>query len=289
MEMQMSNVIQNRYDIVYFFDVKNGNPNGDPDGGNMPRTHAESNLGIVTDVCQKRKLRNYVLQAMQDKPGYDIYVAENSILSEQNARAFEKLGINPSKKNASEKGDELRKAMCELFWDVRTFGAVMVGNESFNLKKLQGPVQTTFAESLFEIVPEHVTISRMAKTNKDEDGDANQTFGNKYIVPYALYQSHIFINPKLAEKTGFSEDDLEVLFDGLKNMFDLDRSSSRGLMSCRGIKVFKHDNKLGRASAGNLFDRVRVDCSKVTPTSFNDYTIAVDDVDLPKGVSYIDM
>lgn len=276
--------IQNRYEFVYFFDVTNGNPNGDPDAGNMPRLDPESSRGLVTDVCLKRKIRNYIEITEENQVGYEIYVKEKSILNLQNKKAYDALGIkSESKKLPKEeaKARELTQWMCNNFFDVRTFGAVMT--TEVNSGQVRGPVQLAFAQSLDPIIPLEISITRMAVTSEKEsekqDG-GNRTMGRKHIVPYGLYRAHGFISAKLAEKTGFSEKDLEKLWLSLANMFEHDRSAARGEMSARKLIVFKHSDVLGNQPAHKLFERVkvqRVHGDKGSPAhSFEDYQIQIE-------------
>lgn len=275
--------IQNRYEFVLFFDVTNGNPNGDPDAGNMPRLDPESSCGLVTDVCLKRKIRNYIEITQEGQAGYEIYVKEKSILNLQNKKAYDALGIkSESKKLPKEeaKARQLTQWMCNNFFDVRTFGAVMT--TEVNSGQVRGPVQLAFAQSIDPIVPLEVTITRMAVTSEKEsekqDG-GNRTMGRKHIVPYGLYRVHGFISAKLAEKTGFSETDLEKLWQSLANMFEHDRSAARGEMSARKLIIFKHSDALGNQPAHKLFERVsveRVQGESGSPAnSFADYRIQV--------------
>ena len=273
----MSKIVQNRYEAVLFCSVKNGNPNGDPDAGNKPRVNPENDKGIITDVCLKRKVRNYVTVAKENEKGYDLYIEEGSVLTEQNTKAYEEMSIPVSKKIDEKTVIELQNTMCNMFYDIRTFGAVMVG--SVNLNKLQGPLQMTFAESLDIVEPVQITVTRCAKTNKKDDED-NKTMGNKWYIPYALYRTHIFVNPKLAEKTGFTEDDLDLFWKSLINMFDFDRSAARGEMTTQGLKVFKHYNKLGVYPSHKQLERVTTD---------ENYNINVNLENLPEGIEYIDM
>lgn len=275
--------IQNRYEFVYFFDVTNGNPNGDPDAGNMPRLDPESSRGLVTDVCLKRKIRNYIEITEENQPGYDIYVKEKSILNLQNKKAYDALGIKPESKKLPKdeaKARELTQWMCANFFDVRTFGAVMT--TEVNSGQVRGSVQIAFAQSIDPIIPLEVSITRMAVTSEKEsekqDG-GNRTMGRKYIVPYGLYRAHGFISAKLAEKTGFSDADVEKTWQALSNMFEHDRSAARGEMTARKLIVFKHTDALGNQAAHQLFDRVkviRVQGESGSPAqSFNDYQINV--------------
>ena len=272
--------IQNRYEFVYFFDVTNGNPNGDPDAGNMPRLDPESSKGLVTDVCLKRKIRNFIEVTCENAPGYEIYVKEKSVLNLQNKRAYEAIGIEPNTKDKKLPKDEAKARaitawMCNNFFDIRSFGAVMT--TEVNSGQVRGPVQLAFAQSLAPIVPLEVSITRMAVTN-EKDLEKERTMGRKY-VPYALYRVHGFISANLAAKTGFSDDDLAKLWQALTLMFEHDRSAARGEMAARKLIVFKHDSALGSQPAHKLFDAVkveRVNGESGTPASgFGDYKISV--------------
>ena len=273
--------IQNRYEFVYFFDVTNGNPNGDPDAGNMPRLDPESSKGLVTDVCLKRKIRNFIEVTCENAPGYEIYVKEKSVLNLQNKRAYEAIGIEPNTKDKKLPKDEAKARaitawMCNNFFDIRSFGAVMT--TEVNSGQVRGPVQLAFAQSLDPIVPLEVSITRMAVTN-EKDLDKERTMGRKHIVPYALYRMHGFISANLAAKTGFSDDDLAKLWQALTLMFEHVRSAARGEMAARKLIVFKHDSALGSQPAHKLFDAVkveRVNGESGTPASgFGDYKISV--------------
>jgi len=273
--------IQNRYEFVYFFDVTNGNPNGDPDAGNMPRLDPESSKGLVTDVCLKLKIRNFIEVTCENAPGYEIYVKEKSVLNLQNKRAYEAIGIEPNTKDKKLPKDEAKARaitawMCNNFFDIRSFGAVMT--TEVNSGQVRGPVQLAFAQSLAPIVPLEVSITRMAVTN-EKDLDKERTMGRKHIVPYALYRMHGFISANLAAKTGFSDDDLAKLWQALTLMFEHDRSAARGEMAARKLIVFKHDSALGSQPAHKLFDAVkveRVNGESGTPASgFGDYKISV--------------
>lgn len=317
-------VIAHRYDFVLLFDVVNGNPNGDPDAGNLPRLDPETNRGLVSDVSLKRKIRNYVELARSDDPGHAIYVREGAILNEEHRRAYAAVRPDDDKVAKAEKlnpksddeAAQLTKWMCGNFFDIRTFGAVM--GTGINCGQLRGPVQLSFATSAEPIVPLEVSITRMAATTAKEkkarrdgeggDGDAaderhdNRTMGRKHIVPYGLYRAHGFISAKLAIRTGFSEDDLATLFEALGTMFEHDRSAARGEMTSRRLIVFKHDNPLGNAKAHDLFDRVRVRRmidGEVHPIDgrlnnypparrYADYDVEVDRSDLPDGVEILE-
>jgi CRISPR-associated protein Csd2 len=284
----MSDPIKNRYEFVLLFDVKNGNPNGDPDGGNLPRIDPETGHGITTDVCLKRKIRNYVELVKKDQTPYNIYVQEKAVLTEQRLPAYEAVA---EEKDKSVKNSKARDWMCKNFFDVRTFGAVMSVKEN-NCGQVRGPVQLAFAQSIDPIVPLEATITRMAvETRKEadsQDGD-NRTMGRKTYVPYGLYRVHGFISAPLAKQTGFSEDDLELFWKALINMFDHDRSAARGEMNAQKLVVFKHDSELGNAPAQKLFDLVSVEknCGDMPPRSFGNYTVTVGTA--PAGVELIEM
>lgn len=287
------NPITNRYEFVFLFDVANGNPNGDPDAGNLPRIDPETNQGLVTDVCLKRKLRNYVSLEKENNPGYAIYMQEKAVLNNQHKKAYEALSIEPVDNKLPKeeaKAKELTQWMCKNFFDVRTFGAVMT--TKVNSGQVRGPVQFAFASSIDPVVPMEVSITRMAVTTEAEaekqSGD-NRTMGRKHIIPYGLYRAHGFISAKLAERTGFSDEDLDLVWRSLINMFEHDRSAARGEMSARKLIVFKHDHPMGNAPAHLLFDAVkvkRVEGEEDTPArSFSDYEVSVDSESLPQGVS----
>lgn len=277
--------IQNRYEFVYLFDVTNGNPNGDPDAGNMPRLDPDSSRGLVTDVCLKRKIRNFIELTAGDAAGYDIYVKEKSVLNLQNKKAYEALSITSDSKKLPKdetKAREVTAWMCKNFFDVRTFGAVMT--TEVNCGQVRGPVQLAFAKSEDPIIPLEISITRMAVTTEKEaeaqSGD-NRTMGRKHIVPYGLYRAHGFISANLAQKTtGFSDDDLDKLWQALEHMFEHDRSAARGEMVARHLVVFKHATALGNAPAHELFERVTVDRvsgEKGSPAqAFSDYAVKLD-------------
>lgn len=286
--------IQNRYEFVCFFDVTNGNPNGDPDAGNMPRLDPESSKGLVTDVCLKRKIRNFIELTEENTQGYDIYVKEKSVLNLQNKKAYDALDIKPIDKKLPKEAEKARAItdwMCANFFDVRTFGAVMT--TGVNSGQVRGPVQLAFAKSIDPIIPLEISITRMAVTTEkeaeDQQGD-NRTMGRKHIVPYGLYRVHGFISAKLAEKTGFSDKDLEKLWQALEMMFEHDHSAARGEMVVRKLIAFKHKDALGNMPSHKLFERVTVDRIQGehgTPaSSFADYEIKMDAAGLEeKGVS----
>lgn len=281
--------MNNRYDFIYLFDVKNGNPNGDPDAGNAPRVDPETGHGLVTDVCLKRKIRNYIcqVQVSEDgtpRQGYDIYVKEKAILNDQHERAYTALGLDKGEKDSkvrSENENKARAWMCQTFFDIRMFGAVM--STGVNCGQVRGPVQLTFGESQSPIFHISNSITRMAVTTEreaQEQKGGNRTMGNKELIPYGLYRTHGFINPALAGQTGFHEQDLELLWSSLENMFELDRSASRGEMGARELLIFKHDSKLGNANAHRLFDRLKITPESETPRKVTDYAITFDGVPL---------
>lgn len=285
--------IANRYEFVLLFDVTNGNPNGDPDAGNMPRLDPETNQGLVTDVCLKRKIRNYVELEQEGAAGYDIYMQEKSVLNNQHKKAYDALDIKPEPKKLPKdvaKARELTAWMCGNFFDVRTFGAVMT--TEVNAGQVRGPVQMAFANSIEPIIPIETSITRMAVTN-EKDLEKERTMGRKHIVPYGLYRAHGYISAKLAERTGFSEEDLALFWRALTNMFEHDRSAARGEMASRELVVFKHDNALGNAPAHTLFDRVtvaRTDGTEDAPARrYSDYRVAIDRDGLPAGVTVEEM
>lgn len=306
--------LDHRYDFVLLFDVKDGNPNGDPDAGNLPRLDAETGNGLVTDVCLKRKIRNYVALTKdqgerEPQPGearFEIYVREKAILNQQHERAYTALkldgeseaepeaGVADTKKAKSKKrkgsGDDVGKArdwMCQNFYDVRTFGAVM--STGVNCGQVRGPVQMTFGRSVDPIVALEHSITRMAvatEAEAEKQGGDNRTMGRKFTVPYGLYVAHGFVSAPLAAQTGFSSDDVELLWESLASMFEHDRSAARGEMTTRGLYVFEHDSKLGNAPAHELFACIQPKLKEgvSTPRSFDDYAVAIDDKNLPPGI-----
>jgi CRISPR-associated protein Csd2 len=309
--------LTNRYDFVFFFDVANGNPNGDPDAGNLPRMDPETGQGLVSDVSIKRKIRNYVADAREGQEGHAIYVTENAILNDQHRKAYkvarpDDKKVNGAKLLSPQNDDEasmLRTWMCANFFDIRTFGAVM--STGINCGQVRGPLQFIFGRSVEAIMPLEISITRMAATNEaekkkrsegaddDKRGD-NRTMGRKHIVPYGLYRVHGFVNAKLAQKTGFTSEDLELVKEALARMYDLDRSAARGEMAARRCIAFRHDSALGNAPAHKLFERVtvhRVFNGSNVPVgdtrsdnwpparSFKDYDILLDDADMPPGVT----
>ncbi|HIX93906.1 MAG TPA: type I-C CRISPR-associated protein Cas7/Csd2 [Candidatus Gemmiger excrementipullorum] len=289
----MSEPIKNRYDFVILFDVENGNPNGDPDAGNMPRVDPETGYGLVTDVCLKRKIRNYVETAKEDAAGYRIYIKDQVPLQRSDAEALAYLGVNKDLK-AAKKDDpaldgKIRDFMCQNFFDIRTFGAVMTTfvKGALNCGQVRGPVQLGFARSIDPILPQEVTITRVAITTEADAEKKGTEMGRKYIVPYALYRAEGFISANLARKvTGFSEEDLRLLWQAILNMFENDHSAARGKMAVRELIVFRHDSELGNAPSYKLFDAVHVARKPdvTVPRSYRDYTVDVD-ANLPAGVS----
>lgn len=274
--------LKNRFDFVYIFDVQDGNPNGDPDAGNLPRIDAETGMGLVTDVCLKRKVRNYVQIAKGQADGYDIFIKEKAVLNTLIDKAHDDLEV----KAAEDKTEAARKFMCKNYYDIRTFGAVMSTGK--NAGQVRGAIQLTFARSIDTIATAEHSITRMAVATEKEaekQSGGNRTMGRKSTIPYGLYVCHGFVSANLAQQTGFSEEDLELFWEALKNMFDFDRSAARGLMSARKLIVFKHGSLLGNAPANQLFDRVKINKVADVPRSFGDYTITIDKDNLPAGVT----
>ena len=275
--------LKNRIDFVYIFDVKDGNPNGDPDAGNLPRVDAETGMGLVTDVCLKRKVRNYVQIAKGLVNGFDIFIKEKAVLNTLIDNAHDDSEV----KNAKDKIEAARRFMCNNYFDIRTFGAVMSTGK--NAGQVRGPIQFTFARSIDPITVAEHSITRMAvateKEAEKQDG-GNRTMGRKATIPYGLYVCHGFISANLAQQTGFSEEDLELFWNVLKNMFDVDRSAARGLMSAQKLIVFKHDSILGNAPANKLFELVKVEkvCDGA-PRSFIDYSVTIDKENAPSNVT----
>lgn len=281
--------IANRYEFVLLFDVENGNPNGDPDAGNMPRIDPETGHGLVTDVCLKRKIRNHVALSKSGAEGFNIYVQEKSVLNQTNELAYKAFELKPEAKKLPKADADAQKVtgwMCANFYDIRSFGAVMT--TEVNCGQVRGPVQLAFAKSVEPILSQEVSITRMAVTN-EKDLEKERTMGRKHIVPYGLYVAHGFVSAALAEKTGFGEDDLELLWNALINMFEHDRSAARGVMSSQKLFIFKHRDKLGNAPAHKLFDLIdikRKDGSEGPTRSFKDYVVTVGAV--PEGVEIIE-
>ena len=285
--------LTNRYEFVLFYDVENGNPNGDPDAGNMPRIDPETGYGIVTDVCIKRKIRNYVDILKANESGYQIYVTEGIALNNQHLRAYTETDTPLPKQAKNVPAEDLLKVrqwMCDNFYDVRTFGAVM--STGVNCGQVRGPVQLNFSRSLDPIMQQAVTITRVAVTRPEDEKTTE--IGRTHIVPYGLYRVEGYISPALANQegkgTGFSEEDLEVFWQALENMFELDHSASRGKMASRKLFIFKHDSELGNAPSHKLFDLITHELAedKVVPRQFSDYKIYVDRDNLPDGVMLIE-
>ncbi|WP_293556621.1 type I-C CRISPR-associated protein Cas7/Csd2 [Phascolarctobacterium sp.] len=291
----MAEVIKNRYEFTILFDVENGNPNGDPDAGNMPRIDPETGYGIVTDVCLKRKIRNCIETLCEDKEGYKIYIKDGVPLNDSDNTAYIALGTDEKKIKELKKDDpeidkKICQFMCKNFFDIRTFGAVMTTfvKAALNCGQVRGPVQLGFARSIDPIVTQEVTITRVAITTKKDAENKSTEMGRKYIVPYALYRVDGYISANLARKvTGFSEDDLTLLWQSIINMFEYDRSAARGNMAVRELIVFKHASELGNAPAYKLFDTVSVKRKDgvITARSYNDYEVEVAEEKLPEGVS----
>ncbi len=303
----MSEAIRNRYDFSVLYDVENGNPNGDPESGNMPRIDSETGLGIVTDVCLKRKIRNYVQLINGDKAPWRIYIKQQVPLNRLDAEALDKYGISVDSdtkkfkekvKKAKKENGELDKLildyMCSNFFDIRTFGAVMTTfmRGGLSCGQVRGPVQLGFSQSIDPIFPQSITITRMAITTEEDQEDKNNTMGNKSIVPYGLYRADGYVNAKLAQKTtGFSEEDLAMLWQAILNMFEFDHSAARGKMAVRKLYVFKHSNDLGDAPSYKLFDSIHVAHKPEveTPRSFSDYDVMVDTSAIPQSVELTEM
>lgn len=291
----MSKELGNRYDFVILFDVENGNPNGDPDAGNMPRIDPETGYGLVTDVCLKRKIRNYVEMVKGDAAGYRIYIKEGIPLNQNHIEAYKAVNLPTDDKTSKAKPDEVQRArawMCANFFDVRTFDAVM--STGLNCGQVRGPVQLNFSRSIDPIVQQEITITRMTVT-REEEADKEHTMGRKHIVPYGLYRAEGYISAKLANDptkgTGFSEEDLELFWEALINMFEHDRSAARGKMATRKLFIFKHDSELGNAPAHKLFELINISKKETInpPRSFGDYEIRVDKSTIPNGVQLIEM
>jgi CRISPR-associated protein Csd2 len=282
-----------RHDFVLLFDVSDGNPNGDPDAGNLPRVDPETMQGLVTDVCLKRKVRNWVDITRGKEPRYKIFVENRGYLVDHKKRAYEAVG---AKKGDDEKADQARGWMCKNYYDVRAFGAVLVGKkgEGYNCGQVRGPIQITFARSIDAVVPLDLSITRVALENRgekpredDEEKAATGTMGRKALVPYGLYRGFGFVNPHFAKDTGLTSDDLVLFWQALQNMWDLDRSASRGLMALRGLYVFSHEDGVGNAPAHTLFERISVSRKNGVEATraFTDYTVTVNDKNLPEKVT----
>ncbi len=286
--------IKNRYEFVILFDVENGNPNGDPDAGNMPRVDPETGYGLVTDVCLKRKIRNYVEEVKDGAPSYEIYIKDNVPLNTSDKRAYQQLGIEEAKIKEIRKSDpaldvKVRDFMCKNFFDIRTFGAVMTTftKSALNCGQVRGPVQLRFARSIDPVLPQEITITRIAITTEADADRKNTEMRRKYIVPYALYKAEGYISANLAQKTtGFSEEDLELLWESIMNMFEMDHAAARGKMAVRQLIIFKHDSILGNAPAHKLFELVKAErkADVLIPRAYTDYEVTVDTANLPEGV-----
>ena len=295
----MAEVIKNRYEFTVLFDVENGNPNGDPDAGNMPRVDVETGYGIVTDVCLKRKIRNCVETLKEDETGYKIYIKDGVPLNTSDKTAFNEFNIDEKdiktlKKDNPDIDKKICKFMCDNFFDIRAFGAVMTTfvKASLNCGQVRGPVQLGFARSIDPIVTQEVTITRVAITKEDEANSKSTEMGRKYVVPYALYRVDGYISANLARKvTGFSEDDLQLLWKAIINMFEYDHSAARGNMAVRNLIVFKHDSELGNAPAYKLFDTIKVNKKDgiIAPRSYSDYNVAIEYDKVPEGVTCTSM
>lgn len=281
--------IANRYEFALLFDVENGNPNGDPDAGNMPRIDPETGHGLVTDVCLKRKIRNHVSLSKEGAEGFNIYVQEKSVLNQTNEMAYKAYELKPEAKKLPKSVEDAQKVtgwMCTNFYDIRSFGAVMT--TEVNCGQVRGPVQMAFAKSVEPILSQEISITRMAVTN-EKDLEKERTMGRKHIVPYGLYVAHGFVSAALAEKTGFGDKDLELLWNALVNMFEHDRSAARGMMSSQKLFIFKHRDKLGNAPAHKLFDLIdikRKEGSEGPARSFKDYIVSIGTA--PDGVEIIE-
>ncbi len=292
----MSEIIKNRYEFSVLFDVENGNPNGDPDAGNMPRIDAETGYGIVTDVCLKRKIRNYVETVKEDSKGYRIYIKDGVPLNKSDNEAYEYVGVSEADANKS-KGEidgKIMKFMCDNFFDIRTFGAVMVTfvKAKLNCGQVRGPVQLGFARSVDPIVQQEVTITRVAITTEEDAKKKETEMGRKHIIPYALYRVDGYVSANLARKTtGFTEADLSLLWEAIINMFEVDRSAARGKMSVRELIVFKHESELGNCPAYKLFDAVKIERKdrNTVPRAYSDYSVLVDEAVIPNEVKMIKM
>ena len=291
----MSEAIKNRYDFMVLFDVENGNPNGDPDAGNMPRVDAETGYGIITDVCLKRKIRNYVEAACEDKEGYRIYIKDNVPLERSDKEAYKYLGVEEGKAKELKKNDQdadlkIRNFMCRNFFDIHTFGAVMTTfvKAALNCGQVRGPVQFGFARSIDRVLPQEITITRVAITTEKDAQKKNTEIGRKFIIPYALYKVEGYVSANLARKvTGFSEADLQLLWKAIINMFECDRAAARGNMAVRELIVFKHDSELGEAPAYRLFDTIKItrNNQEAPARAYSDYTITIDEDKIPAGVT----
>ncbi len=301
----MSELIKNRYDFVLLFDVTDGNPNGDPDAGNLPRVDAETGMGLITDVCLKRKVRNFVQMTKGNQKPYDVFVKEKAILNEDIDKAYEALSIDLTKepadisdgkkrnKEGHAQGKEIDKGrlyMCYNYYDIRTFGAVLTTGA--NAGQVRGPIQLTFARSIEPVIALEHSITRVAKTTEERAETGGSEMGRKFTIPYGLYRTHGFISAHLAEQTGFNESDLQLFFNALINMFDHDHSAARGMMSTRKLIVFKHGTALGDAPAYQLFDMIKIERKdKSKPArKFEDYKVVIPELsEIPQGVELLEM
>ena len=287
----MGEVIKNRYEFSVLFEVENGNPNGDPDAGNMPRIDAETGYGIVTDVCIKRKIRNYVETVKEDSTRYRIYIKDNAPLALSDKEAYAHVGVEEkdAQKNKGIIDEKIRDFMCNNFFDIRTFGAVMTTfvKAKLNCGQVRGPVQIGFARSIDPIVQQEVTITRVAITTEEDSKKKETEMGRKHIIPYALYRVDGYVSANLARKTtGFSEEDLQLLWEAIINMFECDHSAARGKMAVRELFVFKHDSELGNCPAYQLFETVKIERISEGPArAFSDYEVTVDEGAIPDGVT----
>ena len=290
----MAEAIQNRYDFVILFEVENGNPNGDPDAGNMPRMDPETGIGLVSDVCLKRKIRNYVETTQKGEEGYGIYIQESKTLNSLDQGALKALGLpleegklKGIKKDDPKADEKIRDFMCQNFFDIRAFGAVMTTfvKAAFNCGQVRGPVQITFARSIDPIVPQEASITRIAVTTEKDAETKNNTMARKHIIPYALYRAEGFVSANLAQKTGFSGNDLDLLWEAVLNMFEDDHSAARGRMAVRELIVFKHEKPCGNAPSHKLFELVQAAKNTPVPRKYADYDVTVNANDLPEGVT----
>lgn len=283
----MSKTLENRYEFVVLFDVENGNPNGDPDAGNMPRIDVETGYGLVTDVCLKRKIRNYVETVKEDGQGHKIYVKMDQPLNSKHQKAYEENNLEKSKEKPNQTAKEF---MCENYFDVRTFGAVMTTGD-YNCGQVRGPVQINFGRTIDPIIQSEISITRQAvTTDKDFEKKSNE-MGRKHIVPYGLYRAEGYVSAGLAEKTGFSEDDLNLLWEAILNMFEHDHSAARGKMAVRKLIIFKHQSKLGNTQAHKLFETIKINRKEDSkpPRSYSDYDVAISKDQVPSAVEVIEM
>lgn len=284
--------IEKRYEFVALFDVENGNPNGDPDAGNMPRIDPETGIGIVTDVCIKRKIRNFIEVVKEKEPGFDIYVKDGVLLNNQHMRAYEHYDLKPTEKELpkdEKQARELTGFMCKNFYDIRAFGAVMT--TKVNCGQVRGPVQINFAQSIDPIMPQELTITRVAITSEKENKKGTHEMGRKQIIPYGLYRVEGYVSANLAQKvTGFDQNDLEILWQALINMFEYDHSAARGKMATRKLFIFEHETALGEAPSHLLFDTIRVERKDQSKPArrFGDYQLDVDRDAIPAGVKLIE-